>query len=511
MREVDVPEAVIDAHRAGGLVLFVGAGVSVDPPSSLPTFVQLTEMIGVESGGVLSQSDRERPDRYLGELHEQHGVDVHRRVADHLNPAGSKPNALHEALTHLSIASGASRIVTTNYDLHLSAKLLKHSPALPRYTAPVFPMGDQFTGVVYLHGALDHAPTSLVVTDRDFGRAYLTDAWAARFLERMFSVFVVLFIGYSHQDVVMTYLARGLGPAARRYVLTDRPESAEWRRLGVEPIGYPLTAAGGHDALPLAMATWARRASMGLLEHRSQIADLLSTAPSEVPDEVSYLERAVRDPETVRFFTEHADGADWLEWLSRQPTFVALFDTAAPSTAVSRELADWFARRFVMDEGRTETASKLLARHGGRVSAELWHAIGSGLHTGQPRPEWLNRWLTVLLRDPPEFTSDWLEYALMASQWPQDRAVVLAVFDRLTEPRPSISGAFGPLGAANERDDSGQRPVAQGCLGAGSSSSDIRHRSRCDRNRRSPPPTGEPTDARRWRRRRRVGLDQLQA
>ncbi|MCA1701804.1 MAG: DUF4020 domain-containing protein [Actinobacteria bacterium] len=446
MRDVDVPEEVITAHRVGDLVLFVGAGASVDAPSSLPTFVELTEKIALESGRELSDADRARPDRYLGELHEQHGVEVHRRVADRLSPAGSQPNALHTALTDLGVAGSAVRIITTNYDLHLSTELASRSPDSPRYTAPALPVGDNFSGLVYLHGALDHLTASLVVTDRDFGRAYLTDAWAARFLERMFGRFVVLFVGYSHEDLVMTYLARGLGRASRRYALTNKPDSVEWRRLGIQPIGYARTDSGGHDALPAAIAAWAKRASMGLLEHRSHIADLLSTAPSDVPEESSYLENVVRDPDTVRFFTEYADGPEWLQWLTRQPTFVSLFDAAAPSTAVSQALATWFVSRFVMDETRLELALELLARHGGRMSADLWHSIGLHLHAGpKPRPAWLNRWLTVLLRDPPEYTSDWLEYALVASQWPQDRAVALALFDHLTEPHPSISGAFGPL------------------------------------------------------------------
>jgi len=55
----------------------------------------------------------------------------------------------------------------------------------------------------------------LIVTDEDFGRAYLNDAWAARFLDRMFATFPVLFVGYSHSDTIMKYMARGLGEGAQ--------------------------------------------------------------------------------------------------------------------------------------------------------------------------------------------------------------------------------------------------------------------------------------------------------
>ena len=39
--EVELPQAVIDAQTAGRLVFFVGAGASMDPPASLPSFKKL--------------------------------------------------------------------------------------------------------------------------------------------------------------------------------------------------------------------------------------------------------------------------------------------------------------------------------------------------------------------------------------------------------------------------------------------------------------------------------------
>jgi hypothetical protein len=38
----------------------------------------------------------------------------------------------------------------------------------------------------------------MVLTDSDFGSAYLTEGWATRFLQRLFTHNVVMFIGYSH-------------------------------------------------------------------------------------------------------------------------------------------------------------------------------------------------------------------------------------------------------------------------------------------------------------------------
>ncbi|HEY8753216.1 MAG TPA: hypothetical protein VIM40_06180 [Arthrobacter sp.] len=47
--EVDVPRELVDAGRSGELVLFVGAGASIDAPSSLPSFDRLTKDIAARS------------------------------------------------------------------------------------------------------------------------------------------------------------------------------------------------------------------------------------------------------------------------------------------------------------------------------------------------------------------------------------------------------------------------------------------------------------------------------
>lgn len=48
IRTVNLPAELVEAHRAGTLVLFVGAGASRDAPSSLPLFGTLTADIAAE-------------------------------------------------------------------------------------------------------------------------------------------------------------------------------------------------------------------------------------------------------------------------------------------------------------------------------------------------------------------------------------------------------------------------------------------------------------------------------
>lgn len=61
---VDLPEALIAGAATGDLVLFVGAGVSMNAPSNLPSFTGLTRQLAEEQG-VAVDADLE-PDAFLG-------------------------------------------------------------------------------------------------------------------------------------------------------------------------------------------------------------------------------------------------------------------------------------------------------------------------------------------------------------------------------------------------------------------------------------------------------------
>jgi SIR2-like domain len=213
--DVNLPESLLEAQQGGRLVAFVGAGVSVGPPSGLPLFEALTKQIAAEAQITWEDKYAQRLDWFLGRWEDQ-GIAVHDLVKNKIAIPGSRPNQLHDSIVRLFPSATQMRIVTTNYDTHLTAAAATLFGADPQiYEAPALPLGRDFTGIIYLHGSVDQAPSSLVVTDRDFGHAYLTDAWAARFLQEMFRKHTVFFIGYSHNDIVMNYLARGLLPDSR--------------------------------------------------------------------------------------------------------------------------------------------------------------------------------------------------------------------------------------------------------------------------------------------------------
>jgi hypothetical protein len=202
--------------------VFAGAGVSTPPPSNYPDFKELANQV---AGGVLTPGPDEPIDRFLGRLADR-GTKVHRMVGEILTNPDSKPNSLHFDLLRLFPSSDALRLVTTNFDPHFStatSAIFPDGKPCEIHYAPALPLGDSFSGIVYLHGGVERPFERLVLTDSDFGRAYLTEGWARVFLQKLFERYTVLFVGYSHNDPVMNYLVRGLPPPAgtrKRFALT---------------------------------------------------------------------------------------------------------------------------------------------------------------------------------------------------------------------------------------------------------------------------------------------------
>ena len=120
---IRLPNDVSIALDRGELVVFVGAGISKPLPSNLPLFDGLVVKVGQVFGKNISKDevrDRGEPE-ILSEWHaEKH--DVHSAVEKIIGDgdSSSKPTELHQELFRIFKKSQKVRIVTTNFDNHLS-------------------------------------------------------------------------------------------------------------------------------------------------------------------------------------------------------------------------------------------------------------------------------------------------------------------------------------------------------------------------------------------------------
>lgn len=432
-------DRVLDALRDDRLVVFAGAGVSMGPPSNLDSFSELAKKISWGTG----RTPEGPLDRFLGQLHHRH-VAVHERAAQFLSPEGSAPNELHHNLLRLFQTPDRIRLVTTNFDLHFETAAKAVFGDIPDvYRAPALPLGYNFSGIVHVHGALPQSQ-HLVLTDADFGRAYLTEGWARRFLVDLFRQYTVLFVGYSHDDVVMTYLARAL-PAedvAGRFALTD--EDGSWNLLGITPFHFEKgTGLEAFKELYDGIQRFADRAARGVLDWQSRLAELGGREPPKDEESIGEVEQALREVHTTRFLLEAARGPEWLRWLSGRKHLDALFDNA--ELGEKGELfANWLAQHFAIEN--PNDLFEIIAAHGLRMHPSLWWSLGRELGLSKEKSldeSALKRWVTILLTSIPAHGAD---HVLM---WLAERCaahglveLTLNVFLAMSEHRLSLKPGF---------------------------------------------------------------------
>ena len=396
---IDFPKPLLNALRDGKLVIFAGAGVSMCEPACLPSFKALADMIAQGTGKTLQ--NREPIDRFLGRL--QHdGVKVHTLAAKKLSPPGLQTTNLHRNLLRLYSNAEQVRVVTTNFDLlfEQAAKDVFTSSQPNVFQAPALPLGHRFNGIVHIHGAVSYSD-EMVITDADFGRAYLSEGWARRFLVDLFSSLTVLFVGYSHDDTIMNYLARALpvGEADQRFVLigeTDK-DADRWRLLGIEPIRYPQADENDYNALYEGVRRMAEHVRRSVLDWQSEITEIAEKPPPSLDEEsVDLIEYALEDKTKTRFFTKAASDPDWIDWLDKCGILNALFENGTLSER-DRDLSWWLIDRFAY--GQADKLFLLIGKHNMRLNPHFWDALGRtiGREEASRDKNILSRWISLLL------------------------------------------------------------------------------------------------------------------
>ena len=307
----DIPDALLQAHEENRVVFFCGAGISY--PAGLPGFKGLVEEIYKRAGTTLTVIEREafgheQFDATLDLLERRlpgQRLAVRRALAKTLKPKLRRKGATDTQAALLRLArdrEGALRLVTTNYDriFHVAAR--RTGQEFQTYAAPMLPIpkNSRWDGLVYLHGLLpekedDTTLNRLVITSGDFGLAYLTERWAARFVSELFRNYEVCFIGYSINDPVLRYMMDAL--AADRMLGEITPQAwalgdcepgqesqktIEWEAKGVTPILYQVSAGSyDHSALHQTLQAWADTYRDGVQGKEAIIVKHALTSPQD--------------------------------------------------------------------------------------------------------------------------------------------------------------------------------------------------------------------------------------
>ena len=234
----------------------------------------------------------------------------------------------HETILRLSkSADGTPQIVTTNFDL-----LFKRAAGrgLKTYIPPALPdlaNGQPLNGLVYLHGRINsrirrgEGRQGFIISSSDFGRAYLAEGWATRFIRDLLDQYTVILLGYSANDPPVRYLLQGLHTQrresqARLFAFdsgTEEEVQPRWRDSGVRALAYPATD-DSHSALWDTLSAWVDRAD-DPPAWRKRIVDLAGKGPRNLePYERGQVASLVRTDVGAKLFAD-ADPPPPGEWL----------------------------------------------------------------------------------------------------------------------------------------------------------------------------------------------------
>lgn len=312
-----IPDELVQSLEDDRVVIFCGAGISMG--AGLPSYAGLVKYCYDDLAETLPEKKAPEwlwPDRMLGGLEGKFGRAQVRAAVHRCLSAAPTSLDMHKAILRLAKLRGETgiRLVTTNFDTLFEQAKKEWNFGKDLHSGPILPIprNDKavtWRSVVYLHGRLDDvgANDHLVLTSADFGRSYLTDAWAARFVAKLFSDFTVLFIGYSLNDPVLRYMTDAFAAensssrvASKRspaYIFVSHkgktdPDETPYHHRNLNPIFYLETK--DHRHLRNTIIAWAEAREDYLRSTSRLIARIAPKQPSSItPSDAANLVWAV--------------------------------------------------------------------------------------------------------------------------------------------------------------------------------------------------------------------------
>ena len=403
IQNIDIPDDLLKAFEENRVVVFAGAGVSMQSPSNCPSFSDLADRIAEGTGLIRGNTPI---DQFLGQVASR-GIDIKNKAAELLS--NSLHNNVHKALLRLFPSSDKIKLITTNFDLLFEKCADEENIKIPRiFSAPAMPKGKCFTGLVHLHGDIKY-PDDFVLDDKSFGEAYITDSWAARFLTDVCLNYVTVFIGYSLDDIIMKYLIRALSHNGMpRYIITEDDEKS-WDHNGFNKIIYPYQQYDVHEKLLVELSNILQQ---DYFDWKRVVKDILVNPPSNNPENDDRVKYVLNNEKYINIFTEYASDFGWVAWLKERSFLDFLWNPYANLSLIQRLLCSWLAKNFSQTH-----ITQLVLLFGDKISLlhpEFCDDIGYVLsgHKDEIAEPIIKQWVMILVgaakHYPPSFSWHWL-------------------------------------------------------------------------------------------------------
>lgn len=338
----NIPDELLESRDRGDVVFLCGSGVSI--PAGMPSFLGLAKsvfdelhvpqdahlrsLLTLAEDESIPEAVRPSLDRIFNQLQRDYSAsEVDYYVAKRLRTRPHPCVSTHKTVLRLSKgADGSPQIVTTNFDLLFQYVNRQMAHFVPP-NLPDLASRQPLKGLVYLHGRINpnirigESRQGFVLSSSDFGRAYLAEGWATRFMRELLDRYTVVLLGYSANDPPIEYLLQGLQASEWRnrepiYAFvgeTREFNQSVWDDRGVIALTYP-TANEDHAALWNTLAAWADRAD-DPPAWRHSIVELSRNGPRDLHGhERGQVASLVKTLEGARAFAD-AEPPPPAEWL----------------------------------------------------------------------------------------------------------------------------------------------------------------------------------------------------
>lgn len=345
INKIEFPKEIVEAIRDNNLVIFAGAGVSMGEPTNLPSFNKLSEQISNLTN--IKKNEDEAEEQYLGRV-KNCGHNVEQTVCEMLNHENLSPNNYHKILLELFNYNNI-KIVTTNYDLMLEKILEEKNNNIDVYSYPALPYGDKINGIIHLHGSVLNYE-DIVLTDSDFGKAYMYYGNATNFLKQLFdSNYIVLFVGYSYSDIVLKYFTRSLPVVSnkKRFIFANESQSEEFTSVGLTPIIYED---GNYNQLYSSLSILSKIINRDENIWRARISEIAELSPNKLNSEFNYeVKQILNNIYYHNKFFVLIKGRKWAEYLFEMGYFDRIFSTSKINDFDLKKI-EWLSNNIIIKE-----------------------------------------------------------------------------------------------------------------------------------------------------------------
>ena len=438
------PAEFLDLIQRRRVVFFCGAGLSVG--TGLPTFPGLVR----ELDKILNPAPNDRfkrgrtdYDRMLSELESRFVPGRMRKHVRSILCKRHKPGTLgnHQNILKLAAtADGGFRLVTTNFDDRFA---LANSGKILSNDAPTLPVPDAgWSSLVHLHGRIceDKDLNDLVLNASDFGRAYLSEGWARRFVVHLMRRWPVAFVGYGLNDPPMRYLMDAVydpRTSAKEFCPAfafvgyktgeEDKQQREWEGKRVTPIFY--NSADNHKVLGKILGNLVRLKYESDYRVGLAIRGMDGNPGDEDGDNGKRVAWALqnsivaKDFSKKKTFMDPGDGDRFVCWLNaiKKSRLLRVSDAMAakaivnpllssadvPLSPVAEILTDWIARHMHQPALLWWLASENMSPHP-RFIKLLAHYVGNGARSENKMPDSLVEKWQLFIQDrsasPPSDT-----------------------------------------------------------------------------------------------------------